>query len=172
MKKKIVAVIATAAIALSLSGGAVASADDRKGGEKITSLLSSLVSKGTITQSQADAIVQAAKDARAAGKVKMDKDRAAIDAVITSTLGISLETVKSRLKAGETLAAIAGDKKAALITAISAEINKQLDAALTAGKLTAAQVTAEKAKTTERVTKMVERVKGFGNRGNKGGSRA
>jgi hypothetical protein len=116
--------------------------------------------------------VQAAKDARAAGKVKMDKDRAAIDAVITTTLGISLETVKSRLKAGETLAAIAGDKKAALITAISAEINKQLDAALTAGKLTAAQVTAEKAKTTERVTNMVERVKGFGHKGNKGGSRA
>ena len=172
MKKKIVAAIATAAVALSLSGGAVASADDRKGEEKITSLLSSLVSKGTITQSQADAIVQAAKDARAAGKVKMDKDRAAIDAVITSTLGISLETVKSRLKAGETLAAIAGDKKAALITAISAEINKQLDAALTAGKLTAAQVTAEKAKTTERVTNMVERVKGFGHKGNKGGARA
>jgi len=172
MKKKFVAVIATAAIALSLSGGAVASADDRKGEEKITSLLSSLVSKGTITQSQADAIVQAAKDARAAGKVKMDKDRAAIDAVVTSTLGISLETVKSRLKAGETLAAIAGDKKAALITAISAEINKQLDAALAAGKLTAAQVTAEKAKTTERVTNMVERVKGFGHKGNKGGSRA
>ena len=116
--------------------------------------------------------VQAAKDARAAGKVKMDKDRAAIDAVVTSTLGISLETVKSRLKAGETLAAIAGDKKAALITAISAEINKQLDAALTAGKLTAAQVTAEKAKTTERVTNMVERVKGFGHKGNKGGARA
>jgi hypothetical protein len=172
MKKKIVAAIATAAVALSLSGGGIASADDRKGGEKITSLLSSLVIKGTITQSQADAIVQAAKDARAAGKVKMDKDRAAIDAVITSTLGISLETVKSRLKAGETLAAIAGDKKAALITAISAEINKQLDAALTAGKLTAAQVTAEKAKTTERVTNMVERVKGFGHKGNKGGSRA
>jgi hypothetical protein len=116
--------------------------------------------------------VQAAKDARTAGKVKMDKDRAAIDAVVTSTLGISLETVKSRLKAGETLAAIAGDKKAALITAISAEINKQLDAALTAGKLTAAQVTAEKAKTTERVTNMVERVKGFGHKANKGGSRA
>jgi len=172
MKKKIVAVIATSAVALSLSCGAVASADDRKGGDTITSLLSSLVSKGTITQSQADAIVQAAKDARAAGKVKMDKDRAAIDAVVTSTLGISLETVKSRLKAGETLAAIAGDKKAALITAISAEINKQLDAALTAGKLTAAQVTAEKAKTTERVTNMVERVKGFGHKGNKGGARA
>jgi hypothetical protein len=56
MKKKVVAAIATMAVALSVSGGAIASADDRKGGEKITSLLSTLVSKGTITQSQADAI--------------------------------------------------------------------------------------------------------------------
>ena len=172
MKKKIVAAIATAAVALSLSGGAVASADDRKGGDKISSLLSSLVSKGTITQTQADAIIQAAKDARTAGKVAMDKDRAAIDAVVTSTLGISLETVKSRLKAGETLAAIAGDKKAALIAAISTEVNKQIDAAVTAGKLTAAQASTEKAKTTERVTNMVERVKGFGHKGNKAGARA
>ena len=49
MKKKIVAAIATMAVALSVSGGAIASADDRKGGEKITSLLSSLSSKGTIS---------------------------------------------------------------------------------------------------------------------------
>ena len=172
MKKKIVAAIATAAVALSLSGGAVASADDRKGGDRITSLLSSLVSKGTITQSQADAIIQAAKDARTAGKVAMDKDRAAIDAVVTSTLGISIDTIKTRLKAGETLAAIAGDKKAALIAAISTEVNKQIDAAVTAGKLTAAQASTEKAKTTERVTNMVERVKGFGHKGNKAGARA
>ena len=165
MKKKIVAAIATAAVALSLSGGAVASADDRKGGDKITSLLSSLVSKGTITQSQADAIIQAAKDARTAGKVAMDKDRAAIDAVVTSTLGISLEAVKTRLKAGETLAAIAGDKKAALISAISTEINKQIDAAVTAGKLTTEQAAAQKAKTTERVTKMVEQIKFKGGKG-------
>ena len=175
MKKKFVAVIATAAVALTISGSSIASAHDGKGGkgeDKISSLLTSLVSKGTITQSQADAIVQAAKDARAAGKEAMDKDRAALDTVITSTLGISSESIKSRLKAGETLAAIAGDKKAALITALSAEINKKIDAAVTAGKLTAAQASTEKAKTTERVTNMVERVKGFGHKGNKGGARA
>ena len=175
MKKKIVATVATLAVALTVSGGAIASADDRKGGkgsEKISSLLSTLVSKGTITQSQADAIVQAAKDARAAGKVAMDKDRAAIDAVVTSTLGISIDTIKTRLKAGETLAAIAGDKKAALIAAISTEVNKQIDAAVTAGRLTAAQAADKKAKTTEHVTEMVERVKGFGHKGDKGGARA
>jgi len=122
MKKKIVATVATLAVVLTVSGGAIASADDRKGGkgsEKISSLLSTLVSKGTITQSQADAIVQAAKDARAAGKVEFEKNRAAIDAVITSTLGISIESIKTRLKAGETLSAIAGDKKAALIAALT-----------------------------------------------------
>jgi polyhydroxyalkanoate synthesis regulator phasin len=175
MKKKVVAAIAAGAVALTVSGSAVASAHDGlggKGGDKISSLLSTLVSKGTITQSQADAIVKAAEAARAAGKVAMEKNKAALDAVISSTLGISIETVKSRLKAGETLAAIAGDKKAALITALSAEINKQIDAAVTAGKLTAAQGTTQKAKTTERVTNMVERVKGFGHKGDKGGARA
>jgi len=175
MKKKVVAAIATTAVALTLTGGSIASAHDGKGGfggDKISSLLSSLVSKGTITQSQADAIVAAATAAKAAGKAEMDKNRAAIDAVLTSTLGISSETIKSRLKAGETLAAIAGDKKAALITALSAEINKQIDAAVTAGKLTSAQATTEKAKTTERVTNMVERVKGFGHKGDKDGALA
>ena len=95
----------------------------------------------------------------------MDKNREAINSVITSTLGISLDSLKSRLKAGESLATIAGDKKAALITAISAEINKQIDAAVTAGKLTAAQATAQKMKTTERVTNMVERIKSKGEKG-------
>ena len=159
MNKKLVAAIAATAIALNVSATAVASADNGKGRAGISSLLSGLVSNGTITQSQADAITKAAQDARAAAKGVMDKNREAIDSTITSTLGISLDSLKSRLKAGESLATIAGDKKAALITAISAEINKQIDAAVTAGKLTAAQATAQKMKTTERVTNMVERIK-------------
>ena len=159
MNKKLVAAIAATAIVLNVSATAVASADNGKGRAAISSLLSGLVSNGTITQSQADAITKAAQDARAAAKGVMDKNREAINTVITSTLGISLDSLKSRLKAGESLATIAGDKKAALITAISAEINKQIDAAVTAGKLTAEQATAQKVKTTERVTNMVERIK-------------
>ena len=165
MNKKLVAAIAATAIALNVSATAVASADNGKGRAGISSLLSGLVSNGTITQSQADAITKAAQDARAAAKGVMDKNREAINSVITSTLGISLDSLKSRLKAGESLATIAGDKKAALITAISAEINKQIDAAVTAGKLTAAQATAQKMKTTERVTNMVERIKSKGEKG-------
>jgi len=165
MNKKLVAAIAATAIALNVSATAVASADNGKGRAGISSLLSGLVSNGTITQSQADAIIKAAQDARAAAKGVMDKNREAIDSAITSTLGISLDSLKSRLKAGESLATIAGDKKAALITAISTEINKQIDAAVTAGKLTAAQATAQKMKTTERVTNMVERIKLKGEKG-------
>ena len=168
MNKKLVAAIAATAIVLNVSATAVASADSGKGRAGISSLLSGLVSNGTITQSQADAITKAAQDARAAAKGVMDKNREAIDSAITSTLGISLDTVKSRLKAGESLATIAGDKKAALITAISAEINKQIDAAVTAGKLTAAQATAQKGKTTERVTNMVERIKSKGEKSKPG----
>ena len=168
MNKKLVAAIAATAIVLNVSATAVASADNGKGRAAISSLLSGLVSNGTITQSQADAITKAAQDARAAAKGVMDKNREAIDTAITSTLGISLDTVKSRLKAGESLATIAGDKKAALITAISAEINKQIDAAVTAGKLTAAQATAQKMKTTERVTNMVERIKSKGEKSKPG----
>ena len=175
MKKKLVAAIAAGAVALTVSGSAVASAHDGfggKGGDKISSLLSTLVSKGTITQSQADAIVKAADDARAASRVEIEKNKAAIDAVLTSTLGLSLDAIQTRVKAGETLAAIAGDKKAALISALTNEINKQIDAAVTAGKLTSAQAATAKAKTPERVTNMVERVKGFGHKGGKGGPRA
>jgi len=168
MNKKLVAAIAATAIALNVSATAVASADNGKGRAAMSSLLSGLVSNGTITQSQADAITKAAQDARAAAKGVMDKNREAINSVITSTLGISLDSLKSRLKAGESLATIAGDKKAALITAISAEINKQIDAAVTAGKLTAAQATAQKVKTTERVTNMVERIKSKGEKSKPG----
>jgi len=168
MNKKLVAAIAATAIALNVSATAVASADNGKGRAGISSLLSGLVSNGTITQSQADAITKAAQDARAAAKGVMDKNREAIDSAITSTLGISLDSLKSRLKAGESLATIAGDKKAALITAISAEINKQIDAAVTAGKLTATQATAQKMKTTERVTNMVERIKSKGEKSKPG----
>jgi len=168
MNKKLVAAIAATAIVLNVSATAVASADNGKGRAAMSSLLSGLVSNGTITQSQADAITKAAQDARAAAKGVMDKNREAIDSAITSTLGISLDSLKSRLKAGESLATIAGDKKAALITAISAEINKQIDAAVTAGKLTAAQATAQKMKTTERVTNMVERIKSKGEKSKPG----
>lgn len=169
MKKKLIAVITSTVIVLSVSATSTAFADNDKGEKRISSMLSELVSKGTITQSQADAIIKAAEDMRVAARSIKDANRTALDSVITSTLGISLDTVVSRLKAGETLSTIAGDKKSALITALAAEINKQIDAALAAGKITADQATAQKGKSVDRVTNMVNNVKGFGKRANRPG---
>jgi len=159
MKKKLVAVIATTAIALTVSAGAVASADTGKGKDGLGSLLSGLVTKGTITQSQADAIVKAQTDAMTAGKAAMDKNRAAGLAVITSTLGITEDALKTRMKAGDSLAIIAGAKKDALIAALVAYENKEITDAQTAGKITADQATKMKTNVTTRVTEMVNNLR-------------
>jgi polyhydroxyalkanoate synthesis regulator phasin len=149
MKKKLVAVIATTAIALTVS------ADNGRGKERLGSALSGLVSKGTITQSQADAITKALNDAKTAGKVVMDKNRAAKLAVITSTLGITEEALKTRMKAGDSLATIAGANKDALIAALVAFKTKEINDAQTAGKITADQATKMKANLTSRITENV-----------------
>ena len=93
------------------------------------------------------------------------------EAIITSTLGIDAATLKSRLAAGESLATIAGAKKDALIAALVADETKQIDAAVTAGKLTAAQATTIKADLTAHVTAEVNGTGGpmGGKMGGKGG---
>ena len=133
-------------------------------------ILSGLVTKGTITQVQADAIkaavLSAAETAKANRPAKVGgPDRAAMDALISSTLGIDSATIKSRLKAGETLAAIAGSKKDALIAALVAEHSKRIDAKVAEGKITAAQATTLKANLLSHVTEDVNEVKGKGKHG-------
>ncbi len=181
MRKKVIAVVTTAALALSVGTASIASAHGGMGGKGgkgagLTTLLSDLVAKGTITQSQADAIVKAQSDAKALAEAnrpteaEREAHRVAELAVVTSTLGITEATLKSRLKAGESLATIAGAKKDALIAALVAFETKEIDARVTAGKLTAAQATAVKANLTAMVTEKVNSVKGFGKKGHgKGG---
>jgi hypothetical protein len=91
------------------------------------------------------------------------------EAVITATLGIDATTLRTRLAAGESLATIAGAKKDALIAALVADETKQIDAAVTAGKLTAAQATTLKADLTAHVTAEVNAVGGMRGMGGKGG---
>ena len=176
MRKKVIAVVATAAVALSIGAASVASAHGGMGGKGgkgagLTTLLSDLVAKGTITQSQADAIVKAQGDAKALAEANRPTEaekkahQTAEKAVITSTLGITEATLTTRLKAGESLATIAGAKKDALIAALVAFETKEIDARVTAGKLTAAQATAVKANLTAMVTEKVNSVKGFGKKG-------
>ena len=145
------------------------------------SALDALVSKGTITQAQADAIAaafQAAKPARPAGGPDAGMrgaDRAAEQSTILATLGIDAATLKAAHDAGKSLATLAGSKTQALIDALVALENKEIDAAVTAGKLTAAQAVTAKANTVARVTAHVNGTPGqpgqpgMGGMGHKGG---
>ena len=152
--------------------------------EAVASVLSALVTKGTITQAQADAIKAAfaaaapVRDLDGPGKGFGPKgeDRAALEALVSKTIGVDTATVRTRLAAGESLGAIAGAKKAELISVLVAEETKRIDAAVTAGKLTADQATTLKAGLTAHVTAEVDRVGGKGgpgmggpDRGGKGG---
>jgi hypothetical protein len=133
-------------------------------------VLDGLVVKGTITQAQSDAVLAALVAARPAkgddgdrpDRATMNAHRAAEEALVASTLGIDAATIKTRLEAGETLAAIAGAKKDALIAALVAFETKEIDARVTAGTLTAAQATAMKANLTAHVTDEVSNVRGPG----------
>jgi hypothetical protein len=120
----------------------------------LKAILAGLVASGTITQIQADAILKTAETMRAAAKAALPAkpDRTTRLALIASTIGIDTATVQARLAAGETLSVIAGAKKDALIAALVADETKRIDAAVTAGKITADQATALKATLTTRVT--------------------
>ena len=178
--KKRVAAVAITIAALTAGSVGVASAHDAAGkGAAKTTILAELVKAGTITQAQADAITKKFDDLKttmdankAANKAARDAHHAAEEALVASTLGIDAATIKTRLAAGETLGAIAGAKKPALITALVALETKEIDARVTAGTLTAAQATTLKANLTDHVTKMVDSVKGpkdgKGHKGHKG----
>lgn len=165
-KKKILAATAIAGVVLSLGTAVGASAHGMGNGKGkgLSTVLSGLVTKGTLTQGQVDAINKGLDDLRANVKADRDAKRAAEIKVITDTLGITEADLKARLQAGDSLATIAGTKKDALIAAIVAAKTKDIDAAVTAGKLTADQATSLKANLKDRVTKMVESTPGKGPR--------
>jgi hypothetical protein len=96
-------------------------------------------------------------------------NQAAEENVILSTLGITAATLQSDRAAGQSLATIAGAKTQALITALVTAENSEIDAAVTAGRLTAAQATTEKSGVLARVTAEVNATPG--QRGAFGGGR-
>jgi polyhydroxyalkanoate synthesis regulator phasin len=153
-----------------------------KGGpvNAVTSVLTALVTKGIITQAQADAIVTAVTAAQVAqreveGSPKRvpHPDRAVIDKLVSDAIGVDTATIKSRLRAGESLATIAGAKKDVLVAALVAEATKRIDAAVTAGTLTAAQATSMKSTLVAKTTAQINETRGAGfpgaPKGKKGG---
>lgn len=145
--------------------------------QALATILKDLVTKGTLTQAQADAVTAAAAAAKAAHEANRpmgpkggpgNADRAALEALVSTTIGVDSATIKSRLQAGESLAQIAGAKKDALIAALVADHTKRIDAAVTAGNLTAAQATQMKANLVAHVTEEVNEVGGKGPKGGRG----
>lgn len=88
-------------------------------------------------------------------------DRATHHQLIADTIGITVATLQTRLAAGDSLATIAGAKTNALIVALVAEMTKEIDAAVAAGKITAAQATTLKSNLSASVTAMVNRTGGM-----------
>lgn len=187
-KKKVITIVVTTA-ALTLGGIGIASASNSKNSVKIkstsvtrtnanvgafghlgmdgqsgqlASVLAGLVAKGTLTQVQVDAINAALTAARTANQSQGDARRATHENLIATTVGISVATLETRLAAGDSLATIAGAKTSALIAALVAEETKEIDAAVAAGKITAAQATTLKANLTIRITAMVNGAGGMG----------
>lgn len=95
-------------------------------------------------------------------KANHDANHEAREALVASIIGLDAATIKSRLKAGESLGAIAGTKKSVLITALATEAAKKIDAAVTAGKISAAQASTMKSGLTAHVTARVDGVSGEG----------
>ena len=90
-----------------------------------------------------------------AAKPPMNAKQCARETLVATTIGIDVATLETRLRAGDSLATIAGAKTAALITALVADETTRIDAAVAAGKLTAAQATTAKSKLTDTVTAAV-----------------
>jgi hypothetical protein len=139
------------------------------GANPLKGILDGLVTKATITQAQEDAIIAAFTAAqpvagtRGPGMGGMGgmgaetaAQQAAEQATVLSVLGIDAATLQAAKTAGKSLATIAGTKTQALIDALVALENKEIDAAVTAGKLSAAQATTQKANTVTRVTAHVD----------------
>lgn len=187
-KKKVIT-IAVTTVALSLGSIGIASANNSKSSVKVkstsvtrlaagfgnpgrlaiagqngalASVLAGLVTKGTLTQPQVDAINAAITAARTARQSLGTTQRATEENLIATTLGITVATLETRLAAGDSLATIAGGNTSALITALVANASSKIDAAVTAGKITAAQATTFKANLTAQITAMVNATGGMG----------
>jgi len=179
MKKRLIAGSAIAALTLSLATATGAVADEKfRDGKGISNIFRGLVSNGTLTQAQVDAISQAMQDARGANKAAHEAAKAERIKVITDALGIDAATLETKRKAGQSLADIAGDKKDALIAALVAYESKKIDAAVASGKLSAERATALKSKLTAGITAMVnseaklgKALKGFAKKGHGRGGR-
>jgi len=134
----------------------------------VVALTTVALSLGAINGASAAGAKPKSATAKAEHKAAHEAKHQARQALVVSILGIDAATIKSRLKAGETLGTIAGAKKSALITALVAEATKNIDAAVAAGTMSAEKAATRKAGLSAHVTAKVDSVRGQGKQGKPG----
>jgi polyhydroxyalkanoate synthesis regulator phasin len=135
--------------------------------EWFKSVLDQLVTAGTITQAQADAVTKAVQDARPAmdhrgpwgggprggfGRIGVALDEAA------KALGIDLDELRTELQDGKTLAQIATDHHVDIqqvIDALKAAAKAKLDQAVKDGRITQEQADSRLTEMTDRLNDLV-----------------
>lgn len=141
-------------------------------GGRLERVLADLVAKGTITQSQADAITKAMNEARPEGRQGPHGDgfgffRSAekVNTAVANLLGVTPTQLRDERRAGKSLAQIGKEHGVAaqrLVDVIVQTISVSIDEAVAKGDLTAQQASRTKAHLSEFVTKLVNSTRGSG----------
>ncbi len=133
----------------------------------MTEALAPLVSAGTITQAQADAVIEALQAAKPEGRHGPGPGivHASIDTA-AEALGVTSEELRTALRDGKSVADVAGEKGVdvqVVIDALVAEAQERIATAVSDGRITQAQADERLATLTDDVTKIVNgEGRGFG----------
>ena len=134
----------------------------------VTLLLTGGVAAAALTPTSADAVITQLPGDVAIFASNGPFGSPNILATAATYIGITEADLRTKLQAGQTLAQIAtaaGKTRDGLIAALVADGNTKIEAALAAGKITAAQATAQKASLTTRVTAQVDATRPAGGPG-------
>ena len=140
--RRLVAIgVVASTLTLGMTGVVAAAGINGKGP---ASVLSGLVSDGTLTQEQADKVADALKKKHEEMRAQGEQRRNEMQALVAKTLGLTEAEVKQAREDGKSLAQLSGDKRDALIAAMVKKINTEIDQAVADGKLTSQQASDSK----------------------------
>lgn len=151
---------------------ATAPADRPDPSVRLNETLKPLVDAGTITQAQADAVIDALKADMSSHGDRGGKGGPGLD-VASQALGMTVDELHTALDGGQTLAQVAADKGVnvqVIIDALVAERTTHVNQEVADGKITQAEADTKLADVTQRVTDMVNNPRPEGGpRGGHGG---
>jgi hypothetical protein len=145
----------------SSSSSSSSTATKAEPGQWMSDALAKLVTAGTLTQAQADAVTTALEAARPEGGPGQGRGGPGL-ATAAQALGIDASDLRTQLQAGKTIAQVAsanGVDLQKVIDAIVAGEKTHLAEAVADGSLTQAQADERSANATERATNMVNGIR-------------